>query len=175
MFAPCNFHHVTTLHCAVVQRHDENSEGLPRRLIAQMVQKAAVGDVSLYTATNSWDRTIHKYGKDNGLLTGYVKPQAGTSKRTTAGNVELQKLWYGTVGDVQQRVEERAMEVLNDADLVRKILPFLFNNLDEECLHAIAGNEKVVGSKRMGKHNNQNNSSRFANTIIFAYSEPVFC
>ena len=52
-----------------------------------MVQKAAVGDVSLYTATNSWDRTVHKYGKDKGLLTGYVK----TSKRTTAGNLDLQK------------------------------------------------------------------------------------
>ena len=135
-----------------------------------MVQKAAVGDVSLYTATNSWDRTVHKYGKDKGLLTGYVKAQAGTSKRTTAGNLDLQKKWYGTVSDVKRRVEERAMEVLQDADLVRKILPFLFNNLDEECLHAIAGNEKVVGSKRQGKHNNQNNSSRFAaNAIVLVF------
>ena len=74
------------------------------------------------------------------------------------------------MSDVKWRVEERTMEVLQDADLVRKILPFLFNNLDEECLHAIAGNEKVVGSKRQGKHNNQNNSSRFAaNAIVLVF------
>lgn len=61
------------------------------------------------------------------------------------------------------------MEVLQDEDLVDKILPYLINNLDEECLHAIAKNEKVQGSARQKKHNNQNNSSRsvFDNTLIY--------
>ena len=64
--------------------------------------------------------------------------------------------------DVFRRVYERAMEVLKDKELVLKLMPFLINNLDEECLHAIGQNERIVGSKRNKKHNNQNHSSRYA-------------
>ena len=116
--------------------------------------------MSYKTAANVWDRTVLPFGKRNGLLTGYVKAQAGTSKRTQAGNSDLQRQWYDTVTKVMDTVRSRAMEVLKDAELVRQILPYLINNLDEECLHSIAKNEKVAGSKRTKKHNNQNNSSR---------------
>ena len=117
--------------------------------------------MSAATAANVWDRTVKPYGVKHGLLTQkYVVTQSGSSKRTQAGNRELCSEWYDTVGDVQKSVRDRAMEVLQDEDLVHKLLPFLFNNMDEECLHAIAKNEKVVGSARNKKHNNQNNSSR---------------
>ena len=127
--------------------------------------------MSKKTAERVWDRTVKPYGVYHGLLTKkYVAPQAGSSKRTQAGNYELQKVWYDTCDEVKRRVHDRAMEVLQDPELVWKILPYLFNNLDEECLHAIAKNEKVVGSARTKKHNNQNNSSRsvFDNTLIYA-------
>ena len=156
-----NFRHVTVCLFTVVQRHDENSEGLPRRLCVKMVKRVA-GNISLKTAGNTWDRTIKPYGIKQGLITNYVKAQAGTSKRTTAGNVELQTRWQGTVDDVFRRVYERAMEVLKDKELVLKLMVFLINNLDEECLHAIGQNERIVGSKRNKKHNNQNHSSRYA-------------
>lgn len=125
-----------------------------------MVQDAAGGKISMTTAANSWDRTIMPYGKELGLLTGYVKAQSGTSKRTQAGNADLQRKWYMTQDEVFDAVRARAMEVLQDADLVEKLMPYLINNLDEECLQASAKNELVVGSKRTNKHNNQNNSSR---------------
>ena len=148
------------MHFAVVQRHDENSEGLPRRLICQMVQQAAGGKITLKQATNSWDKTIHKFGRDAGLLTGYVAAQAGTSKRTQAGNEDLQRKWHFTVTEVIERVRTRAKQILKDDALVEKVMPWLIWNLDEECLHAIGKNEKVVGAKPKKKHNNQNNASR---------------
>jgi hypothetical protein len=135
-----------------------------------MVKQASGHTMSSKTAERVWDRTVKPYGVYHGLLKkSYMAAQAGSSKRTQAGNYELQKVWYETVSEVKKKVEDRAMEILQDADLVRKILPFLFNNLDEECLHAIAKNEKVVGSARMKKHNNQNNSSRSVldNALIF--------
>ena len=154
------------MHFAVVQRHDENSEGLPRRLCIRYVQEASGHTMSYATEANVWDKTVKPYGVAHGLLTkNYVAPQAGSSKRTQAGNRELCREWYDTVTDVKKQVEERAMAVLQDEDLVRKILPFLFNNMDEECLHSIGQNEKVVGSARNKKHNNQNNSSRSANAL----------
>ena len=167
---PLNFRHVAVLHVAVVQRHDENSEGLPRRLISRMVLTAAPKGTSLETATRSWDRTILPYGKKHGLLTGYVKAQAGTSKRTQAGNEQLQRKWHATVTEVFEAVTERAKQVLQDDALVQQILPFLIWNLDEECLHAIGKNEKVVGSKQLKKHNNQNNASRYDTHIYFFFS-----
>jgi len=113
------------------------------------------------TAANVWDRTVKPYGVYHGLLTkGYVAPQAGSSKRTQAGNTELQRKWYETVTEVIENVRARAMEKLQDEDLVHKLMPHLFDNLDEECLHAIAKNERVQGSARLKKHRNQNNSSR---------------
>ena len=42
-------------------------------------------------AERAWDQTIHPFGKSLGLLTGYVKPQEGSSKRTAAGAIELQR------------------------------------------------------------------------------------
>ena len=155
-----NFRHVIVLHFAVVQRHDENSEGLPRRLVVQMVQQAAGGNTTLKQATNSWDKTIHKFGRDNGLLTGYVDTQSDTSKRTQAGNFDLQRKWHLTVTEVIALVRARAKEVLQDDALVEKVMPWLIWNLDEECLHAIGKNEKVVGAKGKKKHNNQNSASR---------------
>ena len=135
-----------------------------------MVKQASGHTMSKKTAERVWDRTVKPYGVYHGLLKkSYMAAQTGSSKRTQADNYELQKVWYETVSEVKKKVCDRAMEVLQDEDLVRKILPFLFNNLDEECLHAIAKNEKVVGSARMKKHNNQNNSHRSVldNALIF--------
>lgn len=69
--------------------------------------------MSKLTAERVWDRTVKPYGVYHGLLTKkYVVAQAGSSKRTQAGNAELQREWYDTVTDVIQRVRARAMEVL---------------------------------------------------------------
>lgn len=122
-FSPLNFRRVIAMHFAVVQRHDENSEGLPRRLICKMVQKAAGGPTTLTQATNSWDKTIHKFGRDEGLLTGYVAAQAGTSKHTQAGNEDLQRKWHLTVTEVIELVRARAKEILKDDALVEKVMP----------------------------------------------------
>ena len=111
------------MHFVVVQRHDENSEGLPRRLVCKMVQQAAGDRTTLTQATNSWDKTIHKFGRDEGLLTGYVAAQAGTSKRTQAGNEDLQRKWHLTVTEVIELVRARAKEILKDDALVEKVMP----------------------------------------------------
>ena len=86
----------------MVQRHDENSEGLPRRLAVQMVKQASGHTVSSKTAERVWDRTVKPYGVYHGLLKkSHVAAQAGSSKRTQAGNYELQKVWYETVSEVK--------------------------------------------------------------------------
>lgn len=131
-------------HCTVVALHDEKSEGLSRRMIIQMIQRASGFKLSLTQAGHTWDRTVHPYGKALGLLTGYVKPQAGTSKRTAAGDPVLQKKWYDTVTEGLAEVERVAQEVLQDPILVRKMMPFLVANLDEESISAMGKNYKVV-------------------------------
>ena len=148
------------VHCAVVALHDEKSEGLSRRMIIQMIQKACSFKISQSQAAHTWDRTIHPYGKSIGLLTAYVKPQAGTSKRTAAGDPALQKKWYDTVTNGLAEVKRVALEVLKDTKLVRLMMPFLVANLDEESLQAMGKNYKVVGSQANKKHDNQNASSR---------------
>ena len=63
------------------------------------------------------------------------------------------------------------MEKLQDEDLVNKLLPHLFDNLDEECLQAQARNERVQGSQRLKKHNSQANSSRSVLTTHYFFFE----
>ena len=82
---------------AVVKLHDEKSEGLSRSLIVAMVQKASGGTITKMQASHTWDRTIMPLGRELGLLTGYVCPQEGTSKRTAAGATAIQKRYYDNV------------------------------------------------------------------------------
>ena len=96
-----------------------------------------------------------------GLLTDYVKPQAGTSKRTAAGAPELQKRYYDAVTDSINEVRQVAKKVLKDDVLVEKMMPVLIFNLDEEALLATGKNYAVAGSQDRRKHENQINSSRF--------------
>ena len=125
-----------------------------------MVQTASGGKLSRAQAINTWDKTILPLGKRLGLLTGYVKPQEDTSKRTAAGNIALQKKWYNTVSELLAKIRTRAMDVLKDERLVNLMMPYLLVNLDEECLHAMGKNSRVCGSKEKKKHDNQNASSR---------------
>ena len=79
------------MYCTVVRLHDLQSEGLTRSLIIEMVLTASGEKLTRQQASSLWDQTILPLGKKLGLLTGYVKAQTGTSKRTAAGAVELQK------------------------------------------------------------------------------------
>ena len=103
-----------------------------------MVQHAGGPNMTRAQATNVWDKTIFPLGRKVGLLTGYVAAQEGTSKRSAAGNPELQRQWYEVVSGILDQVKAEAQEVLQDPVLVKKMLPSLVNNLDEECLHALA-------------------------------------
>ena len=145
---------------AVVKLHDEQSEGLTRRLAIKLVREAKGNEITERQASNLWDNTVHRLGKEKGLLTGYVKPQEGTSKRTAAAKRNLQLDWSLTVLKLFDEVRRVALEVLKDAVLVEKLMPYLIYNLDEECLQALGKNRRVVGSKTNRKHNNQNGSSR---------------
>lgn len=135
-----------------------------------MIQRASGHKLNMVQAAHTWDRTVHPYGKQIGLLTGYVKPQEGTSKRTAAGDPELQKKWYDQLTDGLKEVKKVALEVLKDADLVRKMMPFLVANLDEESLQAMGKNYKIVGSKERVKHDNQHASSR----LVFVLCWHIF-
>ena len=129
----------------------------------EMVVTASGGKLTRKQAANAWDQTIHPLGKELGLLTGYVKPQEGSSKRTAAGAVELQREWHLVCDEMFKKVKQAALEVLQDANLVKKMMPSLIANLDEECVHALGKNFRIVGSTGKKKHDNQNASSRFGN------------
>ena len=166
----CDCHqisHRVIAHFVVVALHDERSEGLSRGMVLQMIQKASGFTLTLSQAAHTWDRTIHPYGRKIGLLTGYVKPQEGTSKRTAAGDPALQKKWYDNVTDGLKEVERIALEVLKDPDLVTKMMPFLVANLDEESLQGQGKNYKVVGGKSVTKHDCENGSSRSLLSFFF--------
>ena len=149
------------VHDADIRLHDLQSEGLPRRLCIDFVHTAGGGTITKQQAASMWDQTILPYGKKMGMLTGYVKAQAGTSKRTAAGAVELQKIWHETVDDLFGQAEKKAEELLVERALVERMLPWLVVNLDEENLNAMGKNFKVVGAKGKRKHDNQNTTSRF--------------
>ena len=150
----------------VIHLHDLQSEGLSRRLCIDLVETAGAGRITRTQATYMWDQTILPLGKKLGLLTGYVKTQAGSSKRTAAGSVELQKKWHETVDKLFDEIKTRANEVLGDDDLVESMMPHLVCNLDEECLNALGKNVKVIGAKHKKKHDNQNASSRFVAAFL---------
>ena len=114
---------------AVVKHHDNQSEGLSRRHIISMVQTASGGKLERNQAANIWDKTILPLGKKLGLLTGYVKPQEGTSKRTAAGSPELQRQWYDVVTKIFAKVRKDAKKLLNDDNLVDRMMPWLVCNL----------------------------------------------
>ena len=136
-------------------------------MIIAMVQKASGGTLTIAQAAHTWDRTILPYGKNIGLLTGYVKPQEGSSKRTAAGDPVLQKKYYDTVSNSLREIETVAMDALQDANLVKKMMPFLVWNLDEESLQATGKNYRIVGSKERRKHDNQHASSRFVSSLCW--------
>ena len=116
-----------------------------------MIVSASGGKLSFNQAKNTWDKTIYPYGKKHGILTGYVKAQEGSSKRTASGNIVLQRDWHIVIDEFLAAIKKQTMDVLQDADLVHAMMPWLVCNLDEECLHALGKNAKVVGSK--GKKN----------------------
>ena len=127
-----------------------------------MCVSASGGMLSREQASRTWDKTIFPLGHKLGLLTkGYVQPQSGTSKRTAAGAVKLQRDWHVVTETLISKLRATAMEVLGgDERLVNLILPYLVWNLDEECLQSTGKNSKVAGSKSKRKHDNQNSSSR---------------
>ena len=87
----------------VIKSYDDECEGLSRRAIISMVRTASGGKLTRGQAARTWDRTIHPLGKALGLLTGYVKPQEGTSKRTAAGAIEHQKQWHVKVDSLFEK------------------------------------------------------------------------
>ena len=129
-------------------------------MVVSMVVTASGGSLTRQQAARTWDKTILPYGRKLGLLTGYVKPQAGTSKRTAAGAENLQRDWHNTITELYAKIRARATEVLRDENLVHQMMPWLIVNMDEECLHALGKNRKIVGSKDKKKHDNQHASSR---------------
>ena len=155
----------------VIKYHDDQSEGLGRRSIISMVVTASGGKLSREQAARTWDKTIFPLGHKLGLLTaGYVQPQAGTSKRTAAGAINLQRDWHIVIDTLIAKLKANAMEVLGgDERLVNLILPYLIWNLDEECLQATGKNTKVAGSKSKRKHDNQNSSSRYFQKTLFVW------
>ena len=136
-----------------------------------MVVTASGGKLSREQAARTWDKTIFPLGHKLGLLTaGYVQPQAGTSKRTAAGAINLQRDWHIVIDTLIAKLKANAMEVLGgDERLVNLILPYLIWNLDEECLQATGKNTKVAGSKSKRKHDNQNSSSRYFQKTLFVW------
>ena len=144
----------------VIKFHDDQSEGLTRQTIASMIRVASGNTLSRQQSLRTWDKTIHPFGRENGLLTGYVKPQTGTSKRTAAGKESLQRDWHVLVDELHSKVRRRAQEVLQDEDLVEKMMPSLVGNCDEENLQAMGKNTRVAGSSSKKKHDDQNGSFR---------------
>ena len=130
-----------------------------------MVETASGGELSRKQAAKMWDQTILPFGKRRGLLTCYVKAQTGTSKRTAAGNEDLQHKWHVTIDKLFVKIRSAAKKVLCDDELVQTLLPMLIVNLDEECLNAMGKNTRVVGSKGKKKHDNQNGTSRFVTAL----------
>lgn len=145
---------------AVIRIHDDQCQGLTRSVIVSLIIVASGFQITRPQAERTWDKTIHPYGKAAGLLVGYVKPQEGTSKRGAAGALDKQKEWHLLCDEMFRQVKERAFEVLQDKALVEALLPYLQVNLDEECVHALGKNKRVVGSKGKKKHDNENASSR---------------
>ena len=125
-----------------------------------MVQTASGNRLDYKQAKRTWDKTIFPLGQKLGLLTGYVLPQAGTSKRTAAGKVKLQFEWHCLVDQLLQKIKKRAKEVLKDDELVHKMMSTLIFNCDEESLNAMGKNARLAGSADKKKHDNQNASSR---------------
>lgn len=132
-----------------------------------MIQTASGNSMSKKQATYFCDQTLLPYGKKLGLLTGYVRTQAGTSKRTAAGAVALQKKWHETCDKLFAEIRKRAKQVLKSDELVDKMMAWLICNLDEECVCAMGKNAPVIGAKGKKKHDNQNGSSRFVAARFF--------
>lgn len=162
--------------CVVIKVHDDQSEGLTRGAILSLIVKASGGKLTRKQAARTWDKTIHPFGKKIGLLTGYVKPQEGTSKRTAAGDLDLQQKWHDLCDELFRKIKKKAKELLRDDDLVEEMMPWLIVNLDEECLHALGKNHMIVGSKSKKKHDNQNASSRYLVTVfVFVFVGRAVC
>ena len=151
----------------VIKLHDDQSEGLNRRAIIQMVVTASGGKLTTEQAARTWDKTIFPFGQKNKLLTGYVKAQDGTSKRTAAGNAKLQRDWHVVITELFDRIRAHNKEVLRDDRLVEVMMDDCVCNLDEECLHALGKNSKVAGSASKTKHDNQHATSRFHFFCLF--------
>ena len=75
-----------------------------------------------------------------------MKSQEGSSKRTASGDIQLQHDWHLVVDSLLAEVEVKAQKVLQDSDLVHAMMPSLVCNLDEECVHALGKNARVVGA-----------------------------
>ena len=92
-------------------------------------------------------------------------------RQTTGRNIETDRRRFTGVATSMVRcgdqdfcesvkVRKDAKKLLNDDNLVDRMMPWLVCNLDEECVHALGKNSRIVGSYGRKKHDNQNASSR---------------
>ncbi len=167
IFLFATFENIKTFptHITVIKRHDDQSEGLTRAEIIDVVRAASGWSLTKLQATYTWDDTIHQFGKDLGLLCGYVKPQQGTSKRTAAGSVKSQRRWHILIETLFKRVMDHNTTLVG-VDKARKLMAHLIFNLDEECVMVTGKNIRIVGSCDKKKHDNEKGSSRDSITNI---------
>ena len=166
--------HIIFCVSTVVKFHDDRSEGLTRQTVCALVRQASGNSLTREQSQRTWDKTIQPLGYKLGLLTkGYVRPQDGTSKRTAAGSEKLQRSWHLLSEEMITKVRDAAMEILQDEELVEKMMPFLIWNMDEENVNAMGKNVAVKGSATKRKHDNQNASSR--QSLVHANTLFPFC
>ena len=109
---------------AVIKSYDDECEGLSRHAVITLIVTASGGKLTREQAGRTWDKTIHPLGKELGLLTGYVKPQEGTSKRTAAGSVEHQKQWHVQCDALFAEIRQQALMVLRAGKRNATVLNF---------------------------------------------------
>ena len=123
-------------------------------------------------ASNLFTR-IHRQGKEQGRLTGTVRAQKSTSKRTAAINVQALTDWHKLIDGVE------ALLRVHNGDGYAELAEHFWWNLDEMCMLASDGNDRIIGDAGKRKHEIESSSSRVSITILrcgssFGVNGPVF-
>ena len=145
----------------VIRRRDRANDGMAKPAIIDLLQDLhpALGRTAL---TQAFDRNIRRENKD--LLTGIVKAQASTEKRS-AITVPQQYRWHSCVDAAFNFLREKNQGLTPDGKTFGEVMDHFILGGDETCFLASNGEVKIIGDKKKKKHEVNTAGSRTSITV----------
>ena len=145
----------------VLRRRDRGNDAMTKKGIVDMIQDIVPG-LQRRAAQQAFDRNVRE--KHSDVLTGIVKAQASTCKRS-AITVPQQYRWHKMVDEAYDLLRQKNHGLTSDGKTFGEVMHHFCLGGDETGLQASDGNVSIIGDKLKAKHELPTADSRVRTTL----------